>query len=158
MDQLLDLFVRGADKKLNGEACFDFLSYFFADVSRLGKGREYFIRRRGYDGVVPISKVIVFTECGSLVRRKGVASAIKWVSFLSPLVGVECGGREGANDGEGAVEIHVLTYHHIKLSLRRTGSIYCHISCYQLWDRRSILKMYPPTYTLPFPDALLMDE
>ncbi|CAZ80100.1 unnamed protein product [Tuber melanosporum] len=84
MDQLLDLFVRGADKKLNEQACFDFLSYFFADVSRLGKGREYFVRRREYDGVVPISKVIVFTECGSLVRRKGVASAIKNSCFNIP--------------------------------------------------------------------------
>ncbi|CUS11679.1 unnamed protein product [Tuber aestivum] len=84
MDQLLDLFVRGADKKLNEEACFDFLSYFFADVSRLVKGREYFVGRRGYDGVVPISKVIVFTECGSLVRRKGVASAIKNSCFDIP--------------------------------------------------------------------------
>ncbi|RPA96497.1 DUF383-domain-containing protein [Choiromyces venosus 120613-1] len=84
MDQLLDLFVKGADKKLNKEACFDFLSYFFADVSRLGKGREYFVKERAYDGVVPISKVIVFTECGSLVRRKGVASAIKNSCFDIP--------------------------------------------------------------------------
>ena len=37
MDQLMDVFVKGADKKLNKEADFDYLAYFFADVARVGE-------------------------------------------------------------------------------------------------------------------------
>jgi hypothetical protein len=77
MDQLMDCFVKGSGKKLNKAAEFDFLSYFFADISRLPQGRKYFVARQEYDGVIPISKLIVFTEHGSFVRRKGVASTIK---------------------------------------------------------------------------------
>lgn len=77
LDQLMDLFVRGAERKLNEEACFDFLSYVFADVARVPKGRENFVTKQEYDGVVPISKLSVFTEHKSLIRRKGVASTIK---------------------------------------------------------------------------------
>lgn len=76
IEQLLDLFVRGAEKKLNTEADFDYLSYVFADVCRGKDGRE-FMTGKGYDGVAPIAKVVVFTEHKSLVRRKGVASTIK---------------------------------------------------------------------------------
>lgn len=76
IEQLLDLFVRGAEKKLNTEAEFDYLSYVFADVCRGKDGRE-FMTGKGYDGVAPIAKVVVFTEHKSLVRRKGVASTIK---------------------------------------------------------------------------------
>ncbi|RPA70822.1 DUF383-domain-containing protein [Ascobolus immersus RN42] len=77
MDQLMDLFVKGADQKLNPEACYDFLAYVFADVARIPKGREFFTTAQAYDGVIPLQKLIVFTEHSSLVRRKGVASCIK---------------------------------------------------------------------------------
>lgn len=77
MDQLMDCFVKGSSKKLNKSAEFDYLAYFFADVSRLPQGRKYFVTRQEYDGVIPISKLIVFTEHESSVRRKGVASTIK---------------------------------------------------------------------------------
>lgn len=77
IDQLMDCFVKGAEKSLNKEANFDYLSYFFADISRLTQGRKYFITRQEYDGVIPISKLVVFTEHKSTIRRKGVASTIK---------------------------------------------------------------------------------
>ena len=77
MDQLMDCFVKGAEKGLTKESDYDFLSYVFADVSRLSAGRKYFITMREYDGVIPISKLVVFTEHKSLIRRKGVASTIK---------------------------------------------------------------------------------
>lgn len=81
MDQLMDCFVKGADGTLNSEASFDFLSYVFADVSRTPAGRAYFITKREYDGVIPVSKLVVFTEHRSIIRRKGVASTIKNCCF-----------------------------------------------------------------------------
>ncbi|KAG9241166.1 DNA-binding protein-like protein HGH1 [Calycina marina] len=81
IDQLLDLFVKGADETYNKEANFDYLSYLFADLAKHPEGRKYFLTKQEYDGVVPLSKLIVFTEHKSDIRRKGVASAIKNVAF-----------------------------------------------------------------------------
>ncbi|AMD22793.1 HHR024Wp [Eremothecium sinecaudum] len=78
MDCLMDCFVGGNDRKLNKYATFDYLAFFFADISRFRKGRDYFIQEQEYDGVVPISKLLVFTEkYDSKIRREGVASTIK---------------------------------------------------------------------------------
>lgn len=74
----MDCFVKGYDRQLNEYANFDYLAYFFADLSRFKLGREYFIQTQEYDGVVPISKLLVFTEkYDSKIRREGVASTIK---------------------------------------------------------------------------------
>lgn len=78
MDCLMDCFVKGADRSLNKYANFDYLSYFFADISRFQQGRDYFITEQAYDEVVPITKLLVFTEkYDSKIRREGVASTIK---------------------------------------------------------------------------------
>lgn len=78
MDCLMDCFVKGFDRKLNKYANYDYLAYFFSDISRFKKGREYFIKRQEYDGVVPITKLLVFTEkYDCKTRREGVASTIK---------------------------------------------------------------------------------
>lgn len=78
MDCLMDCFVKGYDRKLNKFANFDYLAYFFADISRFKKGRQYFIELQQYDQVIPISKLLVFTEkYDSKTRREGVASTIK---------------------------------------------------------------------------------
>lgn len=78
IDCLMDCFVKGYDRKLNKYANYDFLSYFFADISRFRKGRQYFIEEQEYDGVAPLSKLLVFTEkYDSKIRREGVASTIK---------------------------------------------------------------------------------
>ena len=81
IDQLVDCFVKGAEGKLNKNADFDYLSYFFADISKHEVGRKYLVAKQEYDGVVPITKLTVFTEHKSLVRRRGVASTIKNVAF-----------------------------------------------------------------------------
>ncbi|KAJ6021680.1 hypothetical protein N7540_007184 [Penicillium herquei] len=81
IDQMMDCFVKGAEGGLNKYANFDYLSYFFADLSKTEQGRSYFTTRQEYDGVVPITKLTVFTEHKSEVRRKGVASTIKNVAF-----------------------------------------------------------------------------
>lgn len=78
MDCLMDCFVKGYDRQLNEYANYDYLAYFFADLSRFKAGREYFINVQEYDSVVPISKLLVFTEkYDSKIRREGVASTIK---------------------------------------------------------------------------------
>lgn len=81
LDQLMDCFVKGAEGGLNKNASFDYLSYLFADLSQSEQGRIYFTTRQEYDGVVPITKLTVFTEHKSDIRRKGVASTIKNVAF-----------------------------------------------------------------------------
>ncbi|EPS42775.1 hypothetical protein H072_3242 [Dactylellina haptotyla CBS 200.50] len=84
MDQLMDLFVKGSDKSLNKEANFDYLAYLFADIAGHPEGRTHFTKAQEYDGVIPITKLIVFTEHQSLIRRKGVASTIKNSLFDVP--------------------------------------------------------------------------
>jgi hypothetical protein len=81
IDQLLDLFVKGADGTYNKAADFDYLSYLFADLAKHEEGRSYFLTKQEYDGVIPLTKLVVFTEHKSDVRRKGVASTIKNVAF-----------------------------------------------------------------------------
>ncbi|KAK7206303.1 hypothetical protein BZA70DRAFT_276256 [Myxozyma melibiosi] len=81
IDQLVDCFVKGAEKKLNKKATFDYLAFVFADISRLNEGRKYFSTAQSYDDVVPLSKLLVFTEYDNDVRRAGVASTIKNTLF-----------------------------------------------------------------------------
>jgi len=84
IDQLLDLFVKGADGTYNKDADFDYLAYLFADIAKHAEGRKYFATRQKYDDVIPLTKLTVFTEHKSTVRRKGVASTIKNVAFEVP--------------------------------------------------------------------------
>lgn len=84
MNQLVDLFVKGADGTYNKNADFDHLAYLFADLTKHAEIRHYFVRRQDYDGIVPLTKLKVFTEYKSDVRRKGVASTIKNVAFDIP--------------------------------------------------------------------------
>lgn len=84
MDCLMDCFVKGYDRKLNKYANFDYLAYFFADISRFKMGREYFIQEQEYDNVIPIKKLLVFTEkYDCKTRREGVAYTIKNSLFHS---------------------------------------------------------------------------
>ena len=75
MDQLMDCFTKAVDMN------YDYLSYFFADISKFKEGRRYFTTRQEYDGVIPITKLTVFTEHRSDIRRRGVASTIKNIAF-----------------------------------------------------------------------------
>ncbi|KAI1399123.1 DUF383-domain-containing protein [Hypoxylon fuscum] len=84
MNQLVDLFVKGADGTYNKNADFDHLAYLFADLTKHAEIRYYFVQKQDYDGVVPLTKLKVFTEYKSDVRRKGVASTIKNVAFDIP--------------------------------------------------------------------------
>lgn len=79
--QLMDLFVKGQNGTYNKEANFDYLAYVFADLSKHTEIRQYFITEQAHDGVIPLTKLKVFTEHESEIRRKGVASTIKNVAF-----------------------------------------------------------------------------
>ncbi|KAK4165878.1 hypothetical protein QBC43DRAFT_314435 [Cladorrhinum sp. PSN259] len=84
LNQLLDLFVKGADGSYNKHADFDYLAYVFADLSKHAEIRQFFATQQDYDSVVPLNKIKVFTEHKSAIRRKGVASTIKNVAFDLP--------------------------------------------------------------------------
>lgn len=81
MNQLMDLFVKGQDGAYNKKADYDYLAYVFADLAKHPEIRQYFVTEQEYDQVIPLSKIGVFTEHKSDVRRKGVASTIKNVAF-----------------------------------------------------------------------------
>lgn len=84
MNQLVDLFVKGADGSYNKDADYDYLAYLFADLAKHPEVRQYFVKRQDYDGVIPLTKLKVFTSHKSDIRRKGVASTIKNVAFDVP--------------------------------------------------------------------------
>lgn len=81
INQLLDLFVKGFDGSYNKDANFDYLAYFFADLAKHTDVQEHFIARQDYDKEIPLTKIKVFTEHKSHIRRKGVASTIKNAAF-----------------------------------------------------------------------------
>lgn len=85
MNQLLDVFVTGANKLFNAYANYDHLSNLFSDLTRFKKAREFFTTVQDYDTLYPLSKVIVFLspEC-SEIRRLGTASLLKNCCFETP--------------------------------------------------------------------------
>lgn len=86
LDQLMDCFIKGEGGGINkaADSNYDYLAYFFADISKHEEGRRYFTTTQDYDSVIPITKLTVFTENKSHIRRKGVASTIKNVAFEVP--------------------------------------------------------------------------
>lgn len=87
--QLLDLFVKGASNTYNPHANYDYLSYFFADIAQHPDARSYLTTpHKEDDGIIPLSKIVVFTEHKGVIRRRGVASTIKNVCFNTEAHGV----------------------------------------------------------------------
>lgn len=85
MDQLMDCFVKGAEGAYNKDADYDYLAYFFADLSKFPKGREYMTSPQAHDSdIIPLTKLQVFTSHASHIRRLGVASTIKNCAFHVP--------------------------------------------------------------------------
>lgn len=81
LNQLMDLFVKGQDGSYNKSADYDYLAYVFADLSKHDDVRKFFVTEQEYNKVIPITKLKVFTEHKSDIRRKGVASTLKNVAF-----------------------------------------------------------------------------
>lgn len=94
IDQLLDLFVKGSEGSWNPHADFNYLCYLFADIAKHEEGRRYFLQKQAYDGVIPLTKLTVFTSHKSNIRRKGVASVIKNVAFETDKHGLFFGEEE----------------------------------------------------------------
>lgn len=84
INQLMDLFVKGQDGAYNKKADFDYLAYVFADLAKHTEIRQYFLAEQDYDNVIPLTKLKVFTEHKSDIRRKGVANTIKNAAFEIP--------------------------------------------------------------------------
>ncbi|KAK4671095.1 Protein hgh1 [Podospora pseudoanserina] len=84
LNQLMDLFVKGADGSYNKHADYDYLAYALADLSKHEEIRRFFLSEQEYDSVLPLNKIKVFTEHKSDIRRKGVANIIKNVAFDVP--------------------------------------------------------------------------
>ena len=82
IDQLLDGFVKGSGRTYNKDADYDYLSYLFADLAKHEEGRKYFLTANNQDAdIVPLTKIVVFTEHESTIRRRGVANTTKNVCF-----------------------------------------------------------------------------
>ncbi|TKA41675.1 hypothetical protein B0A55_13630, partial [Friedmanniomyces simplex] len=82
IDQLLDCFVKGSGGSYNQHADYDYLSYLFADLAKDEAGRKHFLApRREDENIVPLTKLVVFTEHKSTIRRRGVANTIKNTAF-----------------------------------------------------------------------------
>ena len=62
---------------------FGLTTEFTFDEVKFAEGRKYLTTPEEYDHVIPISKLIVFTEHRSDVRRRGVAFTIKYLSSTS---------------------------------------------------------------------------
>lgn len=78
----MDVFVKGANNTYNPNADYDYLSYFLADIAKHAEGRKYFVTPQKHDNdVIPLTKLTVFTEHSSVIRRRGAASTIKNVCF-----------------------------------------------------------------------------
>lgn len=84
LNQLMDLFVKGAEGSYNKHADYDYLAYFFADLTKHAEIRHFYVTRQPYDDAIPLTKLKVFTEHKSDVRRRGVASTIKNAAFEVP--------------------------------------------------------------------------
>lgn len=86
IDQLLDAFVKGSGGSYNKSANYDYLSYTFADLAKHSAGRTYFLtpRKESNEIIVPLTKIIIFTEHASAIRRRGVANTIKNICFDIP--------------------------------------------------------------------------
>lgn len=81
LDQLMDRFVSQDAATGAASSRYDYLAYLFADLSKHEAGRRYFVTAQAYDGVVPLSKLAVFTEHPSAIRRRGVAATLKNAAF-----------------------------------------------------------------------------
>ncbi|KAI8986034.1 hypothetical protein BDB01DRAFT_75846 [Pilobolus umbonatus] len=80
LDQLVEAFHRGYKKEYNPEADFHFLASVFSNVSCIRLGRVFMIEP-AMDGLSPLTKLQIFTENSSIIRRGGIDSVIKNCCF-----------------------------------------------------------------------------
>ncbi|KAI9291484.1 DUF383-domain-containing protein [Neoconidiobolus thromboides FSU 785] len=83
VEDLTDVFVKGSQKLYNKHAEFHFLASVFANVTQFEFARRYFLEKSERDRLLPITRLMVFTEHPNIIRRGGVISAIKNCCFDS---------------------------------------------------------------------------
>jgi hypothetical protein len=82
INQLMSAFLLGQDKHYNPTCTYDYLAYVLAELARSQAVRTFLVTPRADDdNDMPISKLLVFTQHKSVIRRRGVAAAIKNVCF-----------------------------------------------------------------------------
>ncbi|KAI9357519.1 hypothetical protein BD770DRAFT_322009 [Pilaira anomala] len=81
LDQLVEVFHKGYKKEYNPQAEFHFLASVFSNVSSIRLGRVFMIERAAVDNLSPLTKLQIFTEDPSVIRRGGVDSVIKNCCF-----------------------------------------------------------------------------
>lgn len=81
LDQLVEAFHVGFERKYNPEANFHFLASVFSNVSSIRLGRVFMIERSKHDNLPPLTKIQIFTENSNVVRRGGSDSVVKNCCF-----------------------------------------------------------------------------
>ncbi|KAI9318977.1 hypothetical protein BX666DRAFT_1410689 [Dichotomocladium elegans] len=81
LDHLVEAFHRGHKRAYNPKADFHFLASVFANVSGIRAGRVYFLENSKHDKLAPLTKLQIFTEDASVIRRGGVDATIKNCCF-----------------------------------------------------------------------------
>lgn len=81
IDNLLEIFVKGEASVFNKNASFDFLAGVFANITTTPQGCQFFLSTSTIDSTQRLSKLMVFTEHKSIIRRGGCVSAIKNICY-----------------------------------------------------------------------------
>ncbi|KAJ3299979.1 hypothetical protein HK104_005472 [Borealophlyctis nickersoniae] len=81
LDNLLEVFCRGVDKKYNPEASYHFLAGVFANAATTRQGARFMLETSQVDGVVRLAKVAVFLEHPDRIRRAGAIATVKNTAF-----------------------------------------------------------------------------
>jgi len=81
LEDLANVFVKGSEKTFNKQADYNFLASVFANLSMFPIARVYFLEPSPRDNLLPITRLMVFSEHSNIIRRGGVISAIKNCCF-----------------------------------------------------------------------------
>ncbi|KAF2673377.1 DUF383-domain-containing protein [Microthyrium microscopicum] len=82
IDHLLTVFLLGEGSRYNANCDYAYLAYAFADLAHHPAARTYLTTPRADDhNLMPLSKILVFTDHADDIRRRGVANTIKNVCF-----------------------------------------------------------------------------
>ncbi|KAG1132689.1 hypothetical protein G6F42_002131 [Rhizopus arrhizus] len=81
LDHLVEAFHKGYKKDYNPEAEYHFLASVFSNISGLRLGRVYMIESSEADQLPPLTKLQIFTEDPSIIRRGGVITVLKNCCF-----------------------------------------------------------------------------
>ena len=85
VDSLLDIFVKGDLQVWNKSANFDFLAGVFNNITTCPQGCQFFLHKSTMDSALRLTKLMVFVEHSSIIRRGGCVGAIKNICYSANL-------------------------------------------------------------------------